>query len=66
MNTVGAAMDCDIVRVGFEDNVMLPNGKPAKHNFEQVEAMVRIATDLGREIATVAEARAMLGAGPSH
>ncbi len=61
MNTVGAAMGCDIVRVGFEDNVLLPNGKQARNNFEQVEAMVRIATDLGREIATVAEARAMLG-----
>jgi 3-keto-5-aminohexanoate cleavage enzyme len=65
MNTVGAAMDCDIVRVGFEDNVLLPNGKPAKHNFEQVETMVRIAKDLGREIASVADARAMLGVKPA-
>jgi 3-keto-5-aminohexanoate cleavage enzyme len=61
MNTIGAAMGCDIVRVGFEDSVYLPNGKIAKHNFEVVEAMARIATDLGREIATVDEARAMLG-----
>lgn len=61
MNTVGAALGCDIVRVGFEDNVLLPNGKQAKRNVEQVEAVVRIATDLGREIATVAEAKAILG-----
>lgn len=63
MNTLGAAMGCDIVRVGFEDSVYLPNGKPAKHNFEVVEAMVRIAKDVGREIATVEEARQMLGVG---
>jgi 3-keto-5-aminohexanoate cleavage enzyme len=61
MNALGAALGCDIVRVGFEDNVILPNGKPARHNFEMVEAMVRIATDHGREIATVEEARQMLG-----
>ncbi len=61
MNILGASMGCDIVRVGFEDSVYLPNGKPAKHNFEVVEAMARIARDLGREIATAAEARQILG-----
>lgn len=62
MNILGAAMGCDIVRVGFEDNLYLPNGRQAKHNADLVEAMARIASDLGREIATPAEAAAMLGA----
>ncbi len=61
MNTLGAALGCDIVRVGFEDSIYLPNGKPARHNFEVVEAMARIAQDVGREIATVEEARQILG-----
>jgi 3-keto-5-aminohexanoate cleavage enzyme len=64
MNILGASMDCDIVRVGFEDNVYLPNGKRARNNFEMVEAMVTIAESLGRRIATVEEARQILsGAG---
>lgn len=64
MNILGAAMDCDIVRVGFEDNVCLPNGKRARNNFELVEAMVAIAENLGRRVATVEEARKILsGAG---
>jgi 3-keto-5-aminohexanoate cleavage enzyme len=61
MNAMGAAMGCDIVRVGFEDNVILPTGKPARRNVEAVETMVRIATDIGREIATVEDAKAILG-----
>ena len=61
MNTLGVAMDCDIVRVGFEDNIYLPNGQPARHNHQLVEAMARIAADLGREVATAAEAREIFG-----
>jgi 3-keto-5-aminohexanoate cleavage enzyme len=61
MNILGAAMGCDIVRVGFEDSVYLPNGKPATNNYQQVEAMAKLATDLGREIATPAEAWEILG-----
>lgn len=63
MNILGASMGCDIVRVGFEDSLYLPNGEQARHNHEVVEAMVRIARDLGREIATVEDARQMLGVG---
>ncbi len=63
MNTVGVAMGCDIVRVGFEDNIYLPDGRPAKHNHELVAAMARIARDLGREVATVDEARGIFGIG---
>ncbi len=48
------------VRVGFEDNIYLPNGQIAKHNVQLVESIVRIARDMGREIATVKEAREIL------
>lgn len=49
------------VRVGFEDNVYLEKGVLAKSNGELVEKVVRIAKELGREIATPAEARRILG-----
>ncbi|MEG0307736.1 MAG: 3-keto-5-aminohexanoate cleavage protein [Clostridium sp.] len=49
------------VRVGFEDNVYLSKGVMAKTNAELVEKAVRIAKELGREIATPAEAREILG-----
>ena len=48
------------VRVGFEDNVYLEKGVLAKSNGELVEKAVRIAKELGREIATPAEAREIL------
>lgn len=57
MNTVGVVMGCDIVRVGFEDNIYLPNGNPAQHNYQLVEAMADISQRFGREPATVADAR---------
>lgn len=49
------------VRVGFEDNIYLNPGVPAKSNAEMVEKAVRMAKELGREIASPAEARATLG-----
>ena len=48
------------VRVGLEDNIYLSPGVPAKSNAELVEKVVRIAKELGREIATPEEARAIL------
>ena len=48
------------VRVGFEDNIYLSKGVPAKSNAELVEKVVRIARELGREISTPAEAREIL------
>lgn len=48
-------------RVGFEDNVYLSKGVLAKSNGELVEKVVRIARELGREIATPDEAREILG-----
>ena len=49
------------VRVGIEDNIYVKKGVLAKSNTELVEKVVRIAGELDREIATPAEARAMLG-----
>lgn len=48
------------VRVGFEDNVYLQKGQPAKSNGKLVEKVVRLAKELGREIATPADARKIL------
>jgi len=48
-------------RVGFEDNVYLSKGVLAKSNAESVEKVVRLARELGREIAQPDEARQMLG-----
>ncbi len=49
------------VRVGFEDNVFLSKGVLAKSNGELVAKVVRMAKELGREVATPAEARKILG-----
>lgn len=49
------------VRVGFEDNIYLSKGVLAKSNGELVEKAVRLAKELGREIASPAEAREILG-----
>ena len=48
-------------RVGFEDNIFIEKGVLAKSNGELVEKVVRIARELGREIATPDEARKILG-----
>jgi 3-keto-5-aminohexanoate cleavage enzyme len=49
------------VRVGLEDNFYLEDGKMAKSNGDLVEKAARLAHDLGRDVATSAEARAQLG-----
>ncbi len=48
------------VRVGFEDNVYLARGVKAKSNGELVAKVVRLAKELGREIATPEDARRIL------
>lgn len=63
MSTVAMAMDCDIVRVGFEDSIYLPDGSVARHNGEMVEAIAGIGRTFGREPASVAEARQVFGIG---
>lgn len=49
------------VRVGWEDNPYLPNGDLARHNAELVSTVVRLAREMGREVATPAEARQIVG-----
>jgi 3-keto-5-aminohexanoate cleavage enzyme len=48
------------VRVGLEDNFYVEEGKMAKSNGDLVEKACRLAHDLGREVATAAEARGHL------
>jgi len=49
------------VRTGLENEVELAPGRPAKTQAECVERIVRLAQDLGREVATPKEAREILG-----
>lgn len=49
------------VRVGLEDNLYIGKGQLATSNASQVAKIGRILTELGLEIATPDEARAMLG-----
>src|SRR6202171_2244047 len=49
------------VRVGLEDNFYVEDGRMAKSNGDLVEKACRMAHDLGREVATSAEARSQLG-----
>jgi 3-keto-5-aminohexanoate cleavage enzyme len=49
------------VRVGMEDNIFYAPKQLAKSNVEFIERTKRIVAELGKEIATPAETRAMLG-----
>lgn len=55
-----AAMMGGNVRVGLEDSLHLGNGRIATSNAEQVEQIKNMLAGLGMELATPAEARAML------
>jgi len=57
MITLGLSMRCDLVRVGFEDSLQLPDGSVARHNHEMVIAAATIGRFFGMEPATVEEAR---------
>jgi 3-keto-5-aminohexanoate cleavage enzyme len=48
-------------RAGFEDNAFYRPRELAKSNAQLIERLVRIANEVGRPIASVAEARQMLG-----
>ncbi len=48
-------------RVGMEDNIFVEKGVLCKSNADLVEKVVRIAKELGREVATPDEARKILG-----
>lgn len=57
---MAAIVDGGHVRVGLEDNVFISKGVVAKSNGELVEKVVRMAKELGREIANPHEAREIL------
>lgn len=59
MVTAGAVMGSH-VRVGLEDSLYLGKGQLAESNAQQVEKIRRIMTDLSLDIASAAEARALL------
>lgn len=52
------------VRIGFEDNVFYSKGVLAESNAQLVGRIARLAGELGRPVATPAEARAILGLAP--
>ncbi len=58
--TMAAAMGGH-VRVGLEDSLTISRGTLARNNAEQVAKIRRIVEDLGREVASPADARDMLG-----
>ncbi|MAC80533.1 MAG: 3-keto-5-aminohexanoate cleavage protein [Rhodobacteraceae bacterium] len=58
--TMAAAMGGH-VRVGLEDSLMIARGQLAESNAQQVAKIRRIVEELGRTVATPAEARDMLG-----
>jgi len=49
------------LRTGVEDTFYLPDGSKTDSNGRLIEELVRVARDCGREPATAAEARAMIG-----
>jgi uncharacterized protein (DUF849 family) len=57
--TLGAILGGN-VRVGLEDSIYVAKGRLARTNAEQVERIRGILEDLSLEVATPAEARAML------
>lgn len=51
------------VRTGMEDNIYYGRGQLAESNAQLVERIVRMARDIGRPLATPAQAREMMGIG---
>lgn len=49
------------VRVGWEDNPYLPDGSLSRSNAQLVDVVVSLARSLGREVASVDEAREITG-----
>lgn len=49
------------IRVGLEDNLYLPDGTMARSNGDLIAKARQMTEDVGRRVATVAQAREMLG-----
>ena len=56
--TLGLSLGCDLVRVGFEDGIHLPDSSVARDNSDMVRAAAQIAALYGMQAASVDEARA--------
>ena len=63
VTTLGMIMG-GAVRVGMEDNIYYAKGELCTSNAQLVARIVRIARELGKEPATPAEARQILGLKP--
>src|ERR1700748_558421 len=58
---IAAAITIDgHVRAGLEDNFYLPSGEMAKSNGELIDAAAKLVRMLGKEVASIAEAREIL------
>lgn len=66
-STVAMLLGFDMVRVGMEDAVYVHPHRDAKltSSADAVRRVVNVANELGREIATPAEARAIMGIAPA-
>lgn len=49
------------IRTGLEDTIYYRKGELAEANAQLVKRIVRIANEIGREVATVHEAKEILG-----
>lgn len=61
MVNLAIILGAQMVRVGLEDNVFYKRGRLYQNNAEAVKRVVNMAHELNREIATPAQARAILG-----
>jgi 3-keto-5-aminohexanoate cleavage enzyme len=64
LSTMALALGGNI-RVGMEDNVYFSHGVLAVSNAQLVQRAARIVRELGREVATPDEARALMHLGPA-
>jgi uncharacterized protein (DUF849 family) len=55
-----------MLRTGVEDTFYLPGGTRTTGNGQLIEALAQCARNAGREVASPAEARTLLGLNPSH
>jgi 3-keto-5-aminohexanoate cleavage enzyme len=60
LHAIAISLGCNITRVGLEDHVYLANGEIARSNVQIVESIVRIAKEVGRDIASVEETREIM------
>ena len=54
------------IRTGLEDNIYYRKGELAESNAQLVDRIVRLAVEVGRPVATAAQAREMLGCRPAR